>query len=481
MVRSGRVLTDRRGSGAFRPEATAVPVVDMPRGRPPAERGPAPGRPPLAPAAGRRSGRGGARSVALHPAVAEPDHPVGAGGQVGVVGHDHERHPLVPVEGPHQAEELVGGLRVDGAGGLVGQHQGRSVDQRPRDRHPLLLPAGELVGPVAQAVVEPDQAEQALGPAPALAQVPAHVADGQEHVLEHRQGGHQVVLLEDEPDAPAAQVGPPAVAQTTGVDPLDQHPAPGGAHQQAGHVEEGGLAAARSAHDRGQLPLLDLQAHPVQRPDRGRPLPVVLAHLDQLDALHVTDLLCWFHRSGSSRSVLDPGHRLWRAATGSSRAARSAGTTPAAPAIATAKPRTTAVSRGVTRKMSRGWEPPRSSTRVVRPRPSRYPTTPPMAPMTMASSTNSRMTWPVCAPRAFFSPISRTRSPTAMIMVLATERPPMIRARSAAPVVTAVKVVPVDLKLATIWLGRCAWTPGTCRLMRAAMASSWPRVEPFWP
>src|SRR5579875_2180118 len=73
-----------------RPYRTRVPAAGL------AWRGDRPwGRSPLPPAVGRRSGRGG-HLVALHPAVAEPDHPAGTGGQVGVVGHDHERHPLVP-------------------------------------------------------------------------------------------------------------------------------------------------------------------------------------------------------------------------------------------------------------------------------------------------------------------------------------------------------------------------------------------------
>ena len=82
------------------------------------------------------------------------------------------------------------------------------------------------------------------------------------------------------------------------------------------------------------------------------------------------------------------------------------------------------------------------------------------------------------APSAFLRPISRTRSLTAMIMVFTTESPPMTSASRAAPVITAVKAVPVCLKLATRTLGFCACTPDTWALMRAAIRSSSPVLVP---
>ena len=44
--------------------------------------------------------------------------------------------------------------RVEVAGGLVGQEQVRLVDEGARDRHPLLLPAGQLRRAVVHAVGE---------------------------------------------------------------------------------------------------------------------------------------------------------------------------------------------------------------------------------------------------------------------------------------------------------------------------------------
>ena len=90
----------------------------------------------------------------------------------------------------------------------------------------------------------------------------------------------------------------------------------------------------------------------------------------------------------------------------------------------------------------------------------------------------SRRMWAVWAPTAFLRPISRTRSVTAMIMVLTTDRPPMTSASSAAPVVIAVKTAPLALKALTRSLGLVALTPGTWSLIRLASASSRLREVP---
>ena len=64
--------------------------------------------------------------------------------------------------------DLVAGLRVELAGRLVGQDQDRLLDQRPGDRHPLLLAAGELVRPVVEPVAQADLRQQVDGPLPLL-------------------------------------------------------------------------------------------------------------------------------------------------------------------------------------------------------------------------------------------------------------------------------------------------------------------------
>ena len=63
-------------------------------------------------------------------------------------------------------EELVHLLaraRVEVAGGLVGQEELRLEDERARERHALLLAAGELAGAVEHAVREADLLEERRG------------------------------------------------------------------------------------------------------------------------------------------------------------------------------------------------------------------------------------------------------------------------------------------------------------------------------
>jgi hypothetical protein len=48
------------------------------------------------------------------------------------------------VEGPEQVEDLRAGAAVECAGRLVGEDEGRVVDESAGDRHALLLAAGKL-------------------------------------------------------------------------------------------------------------------------------------------------------------------------------------------------------------------------------------------------------------------------------------------------------------------------------------------------
>ena len=97
----------------------------------------------------------------------------------------------------------------------------------------------------------------------------------------------QVVLLEDEADPVAAELGAPAIAQLGGVDALDPDPARGRAHQQAAEVEHRRLPAARASDDGHELAGVDTERHAVEGAD-GRPaLLVVLDQVGHLDESHL--------------------------------------------------------------------------------------------------------------------------------------------------------------------------------------------------
>ncbi len=87
---------------------------------------------------------------------------------VRLVGHQDDRDALLHVQSLEDAHDLGAGLGIQVAGRLVGQDDARLVDQRPRDGDALLLPAGQLVGPMVDAVAQPYRLQGALGPLPPL-------------------------------------------------------------------------------------------------------------------------------------------------------------------------------------------------------------------------------------------------------------------------------------------------------------------------
>ena len=77
-------------------------------------------------------------------AVPQGHPPVHAGRQVHVVGGDDGGEAGGPHELRQRAEHMLGGVRVEIAGRLVGQQDARRVGDRARDRDALLFAAGEF-------------------------------------------------------------------------------------------------------------------------------------------------------------------------------------------------------------------------------------------------------------------------------------------------------------------------------------------------
>jgi len=79
------------------------------------------------------------------PAANEVDDPVGPVEHPLVVRDDQDRGPGgAGGEFVEKGEHLLARGGVERGRGLVGEDQRRLVDQRPRDRDPLVLAAGEL-------------------------------------------------------------------------------------------------------------------------------------------------------------------------------------------------------------------------------------------------------------------------------------------------------------------------------------------------
>ena len=123
-----------------------------------------------------------------------------------VRGHDDDAPGAGQV--PQQAQDGLDLNVVEMGGGLVGEDQGRVVYQCPCDRYSLLLPAGQLRGPVVPSLTEADPLEQFGRPLPGLCPRNTGQAHRHDDVAARRQAGDQVEGLEHHADGVAPPHGP---------------------------------------------------------------------------------------------------------------------------------------------------------------------------------------------------------------------------------------------------------------------------------
>ena len=149
--------------------------------------------------------------------------------------------PQVVDAGPQQGQHLARGRGVEGAGRLVGEDDRGVGDQRPGDRDPLLLAAGERAGAAARRGRRARPA-RAAPRTRARSDAVAGQPERQPDVLLGGQVGHQVEALEDEADPLAAEPGAVLLAQSRDVLAGDEDPALGRPVQTGGAGEERRLA-----------------------------------------------------------------------------------------------------------------------------------------------------------------------------------------------------------------------------------------------
>ena len=130
--------------------------------------------------------------------------------ELGVVRDDEQRRAALAVELEEQLVDRLAGRAIEVAGRLVGEQQRRLEHHRARERHALLLAAGQLARPVREAVREADAAEDVGGASCARARIGDALDQRRHHhVLERGELGQQVMELEDEADAAVAELGEP--------------------------------------------------------------------------------------------------------------------------------------------------------------------------------------------------------------------------------------------------------------------------------
>ncbi len=225
-----------------------------------------------------RRGRGvlegaGAGAPAVHDlvvgddlAVAEGDDALGELGDVGVVGDEHDRPPLV-VERLENRDDLLRGVRVEVAGRLVGEQDGRIVHQAAGDGDALLLAARQLRRGVVPALRQAHPLEAPARPRPAFGV--GHVGlrrveQRQLDVLEGVGARQQVEVLEHEADLVVADLGAAVAVEVRDLDAVEHVAAGGRPVETADDVHQRRLAGAGRTHDRHELAAVDVERDAVQ-------------------------------------------------------------------------------------------------------------------------------------------------------------------------------------------------------------------------
>jgi len=184
-------------------------------------------------------------------------------GLLHVVG-DQEKGPArAGMQVDQDPPEVAAGEPVQGAEGLVQEHQVGLHRQGPPQGGPLSHAAGDLPGVGVPEVPKPHQSQDPIHPGPDL--LPGQgLLQPEGQVRLHRQPGHEPGLLKDEahPDPLPGHLGSsPEEADLPRVGLLQSR-------QQA---EQGGLAAAAAARHREEPPRGDRQGEPLQDPDLPPP------------------------------------------------------------------------------------------------------------------------------------------------------------------------------------------------------------------
>lgn len=228
-------------------------------------------------------------------AVGHHEDAVGAvGGDAQIVGDEHEARARLALQGVEMIEDLPLHGHVEGAGGLVGEDERRSRDDRERDEHALAESAGELVrvlGGAQLGVRDAGAAERDDRLATGLVAVgqpvdAQHLGDLRADAHDRVEADHRV--LRHEADGAAAHGAQRAVVGGEQVGAVEQHPpgghapAPGEQPQQG--VHGGRLARPRLADDREGLAAGEGErdvAHGDDRPAAGGVLDAQAVDLQQ--------------------------------------------------------------------------------------------------------------------------------------------------------------------------------------------------------
>src|ERR1044071_5571264 len=164
-----------------------------------------------------------------------------------------------------QVHDRLAVLRIEVAGGLVGEEDRRLAAHGARHGDTLLLTAGQLAGQVLRAMRHADALERGGDALLALGRPHAAIRERQLHVLEYVEIANQIETLKNESDLAIAHPRPLRQRQLRHCLVVQRVGAVARRVQQAENRQQRGLAAPRRPRDRHVLAAMDLDVDVVER------------------------------------------------------------------------------------------------------------------------------------------------------------------------------------------------------------------------
>jgi hypothetical protein len=217
--------------------------------------------------------------VSGHTPVAEDEDPPARDGRGGFMRDHDDRRALLGGEFGEQSPEFGAGVRVEVAGGFIGQKKGRRVQKRSSNGDPLLLAPRQGVRAMVCTGRDSQTLEEFGAALVECAGVITREDAGELDVLASRQRGDQVELLEDDPDLLAAEERRGVLIERVDRLARDHDLASVGLVERGEEVEEGGLARARGAHDGIEARLGNVEVDAAERRDFAIPEVVGLMNV----------------------------------------------------------------------------------------------------------------------------------------------------------------------------------------------------------
>ncbi len=203
---------------------------------------------------------------------------IGQSGEIAVMRDEQQAEAFVLAQRLEQRDDFLFRLLVEVARRLVGEQKPRPVDQRAGDSDAPLLAAGHLARKAQDAARESDARQQIM-----RARIGRFRRDlsaehrRQRDIIDRAQIGQQARKLENEADAPPAQIGARNFGQRPDAFVSDDDLAFGWARQRPDHGEKRGLAGARSSDDRDEFAGLYAEIGAVDSVDAGQPVAIGFA------------------------------------------------------------------------------------------------------------------------------------------------------------------------------------------------------------